>query len=195
VTLSPLIEAYTHCPLCGSGHFVAASPGRRCDDCGHREFNNPVAAAGAFISDDHGRLLLIRRANEPARGALMIPGGFLDGGESLEDAARREVREEVGLEILDLTYLTSHTNQYLFDGLHRVTVDVMFAATVASLDVVLDSDEATGFEFFGADEVDPAELAFDSIRAGCAAWRAERAQRHYGPLPVALPKPDASSPG
>ncbi len=174
MTLKPLIDAYTHCPLCGSTNYVAGHPGRRCEDCGHREFNNPVAAAGAFISDDEGRLLLIRRANDPAKGALMIPGGFLDGGESLEDAVRREVREEVGLEIIDLTYLTSHTNQYLFDGLHRVTVDVMFAGTAASsdtgLDVVLDRGEATGYEFLRAEEIDPSDLAFDSIRAGFAAW-------------------------
>ncbi len=170
MTFRPLIEAYTHCPLCGSTNYVAGSPGRRCDDCGHREFNNPVAAAGAFISDDEGRLLLIRRANDPAKGSLMIPGGFLDGGESLEDAVRREVHEEVGLDIIDLTYLTSHTNQYLFDGLHRVTVDVMFAATVESLNVVLDVSEATGFEFLTPDDIDPADLAFDSIRAGYQAW-------------------------
>lgn len=174
MVFNPLIEAYTHCPLCGSTNYVAGSPGRRCEDCGHREFNNPVAAAGAFISDEDGRLLLIRRANDPAKGALMIPGGFLDGGESLEDAVRREVGEEVGLDIVDLTYLTSHTNQYLFDGLHRVTVDVMFAATVASLDVVLDLDEATAYEFLKADEIDPVDLAFDSIRAGFAAWRESR---------------------
>lgn len=175
MTLNPLIDAYTHCPLCGSTNYVAGSPGRRCADCGHREFNNPVAAAGAFISDDRGRLLLIRRANDPAKGALMIPGGFLDGGESLEDAVRREVREEVGLDIVDVTYLTSHTNQYLFDGLHRVTVDVMFAATVASLDIVLDTGEATSYEFLNAEDVDPAELAFDSIRAGFEAWKRLRA--------------------
>ncbi len=174
----PLIAAYSHCPLCGSSAYLDGEPGRRCDDCGHREFNNPVAAAGAFIADADGRLLFIRRANDPAKGKLMIPGGFLDGGESLEEAVRREVREEVGLEVAELTYLTSHTNQYLFDGFHRVTVDVVFAATVTATDleaqVVLDPEEASGYALLQADEIDPAELAFDSIRAGFRAWMAHR---------------------
>ncbi len=167
----PLITAYTACPLCGSKAFVAATPGRRCDDCGHREFNNPVAAAGAFISDEAGRLLLLRRAIEPSFGKLMIPGGFLDGGESLEEGVRREVREEVGLEVTELAYLTSFPNQYLFDGFHRVTVDVMFAGQVASLDVVLDHDESESFAFVDPLTLDPAELAFDSIRHGFETWR------------------------
>lgn len=168
--LNPLIEALKYCPICGSGAFDVAEPGRRCADCGHREFNNPVAAAGALISDPQGRVLFIRRAREPALGKLGIPGGFLDADESLEVAARREVLEETGLVITGLEYLMSWPNQYLFAGHHRVTVDVFFVGTVESFDVVVDPGEAVGFEFIEPSAVDPQELAFDSIRMAVQAF-------------------------
>ena len=82
-----LIDACTCCPICGSADYRMIPPGQRhCQACGHRDFNNPIAAAAALILDPHDNLLLIRRAKDPARGKLAFPGGFLDAGESLESA-------------------------------------------------------------------------------------------------------------
>ncbi|HDM26947.1 MAG TPA: NUDIX domain-containing protein [Candidatus Bathyarchaeota archaeon] len=58
----------------------------------------PVLAVAAIIVDN-GEILLVKRANEPARGKWSPPGGVVELGESLVDAVRREVREECGLEI------------------------------------------------------------------------------------------------
>lgn len=49
--------------------------------------------------DENGRVLLVRRANEPSRGLWSIPGGRVEEGESARDCARREVREETGLDV------------------------------------------------------------------------------------------------
>lgn len=54
---------------------------------------------GAVITDDSGRLLVIRRGKPPAQGSWSIPGGRVENGESLPDAVRREVREETRLEV------------------------------------------------------------------------------------------------
>jgi len=64
-----------------------------------REYpDRPVVGVGAVIVRD-GRALIVKRAHEPRKGEWSLPGGHLDLGESLEDAVRREVREETGLEI------------------------------------------------------------------------------------------------
>lgn len=54
---------------------------------------------GAVITDESGRIVVIRRGHPPSEGSWSIPGGRVEGAESLPDAVRREVREETGLEV------------------------------------------------------------------------------------------------
>jgi len=58
-----------------------------------------VACVGAVVRDDAGRLLLIRRGQEPSRGLWSLPGGRVEPGETHEQAVVREVREETGLDV------------------------------------------------------------------------------------------------
>jgi len=160
-----LIDALRYCPLCGSAAFAQVDGVRRCQDCGHTNFNNPIASVAVWILDPERRALLIERANDPARGKLAPPGGFLDAGESLEAAAEREVQEEIGLAITALTYLGSHPNEYLYRGLTCTVCDTFFTARAATLTPALNRAEAACWVMRPVDAIDPAELAFDSMRA------------------------------
>ena len=64
--------------------------------------------AGAVITDERGRVLLLKHRFRPGSG-WGIPGGYIDKGEKAEDALRRELREETGLELKDVKVFTSRT--------------------------------------------------------------------------------------
>ena len=69
-----------------------------CDFMAREYPAHPVVGVGAVVVRD-GKALIIKRAHEPRKGEWSLPGGLLELGESLQDAARREIKEETGLDI------------------------------------------------------------------------------------------------
>ena len=69
-----------------------------CPGCGRVLYYDPKVAAASIIERD-GKILLIRRAGDPGYGLWSMPGGYVDRGEVVEEAAMREAREETGLEV------------------------------------------------------------------------------------------------
>ena len=67
-------------------------------------------------------VLVLRRAHAPRRGCLDIPGGFIDAGESIGEAARRELREETGLEVGRIEFLGFYWDRYYLRGFGRFPV-------------------------------------------------------------------------
>jgi ADP-ribose pyrophosphatase YjhB (NUDIX family) len=89
------------CPRCGSAVIRELRFGRMrpvCPVCGYIHFSDPKVAAAVLIEQD-GRVLLVRRVNEPFRGRWTLPAGFVDAGEDPAEAAVRECLEETGLRI------------------------------------------------------------------------------------------------
>lgn len=163
-----LVDAYAHCPLCGSKQLSRNGGCLRCEACGHREFGNPVTSVAIFIFDAEGRVLLIRRGREPALGKWAPPGGFLDAGEYLEEAVVRETGEETGLVPGNIRYLASFPNAYIYEGLARPVCDVFFTAEVKVADVTMQHGEVADFRWINPREIDTDELAFDSMRRAFA---------------------------
>ena len=99
--MSPL--EYRFCPRCGgnleSRLLKEGDPERLvCRKCGFVFYLGPKLVAGAIFEVDGG-ILLIRRAIEPGYGMWTFPGGYVERGEVAEEAARREVMEETGIEV------------------------------------------------------------------------------------------------
>ncbi|HZA21023.1 MAG TPA: NUDIX hydrolase, partial [Dehalococcoidia bacterium] len=69
-----------------------------CTECGRVIYYDPKVTVTSIIQRS-GQVLMIRRANDPGYGLWSMPGGYVDRGEVVEEAAIREVREETGLEV------------------------------------------------------------------------------------------------
>jgi 8-oxo-dGTP diphosphatase len=95
---------HSHCSYCGAPYAIDSPWPRTCAVCGEITWLNPLPVAVALLPVDasgpDGRrrgLVVVRRDIEPARGQLALPGGFIEVGESWQEAAVRELREETGL--------------------------------------------------------------------------------------------------
>jgi ADP-ribose pyrophosphatase YjhB (NUDIX family) len=163
----PWMTIAAHCPRCGAPRADRAIP-LRCPACGLVLFCNAAVGVGAFIADPVGRVLFTVRAKDPGKGMLGLPGGFVDAGESAEDALRREAREEIGGTLGAIRYLCSSPNRYLYAGVDYDVLDVFFAAELAPGELQTDADEIAGMRWLHPAEVDPAQIAFPSMRA---AWQ------------------------
>ena len=107
--------------------------------CGFVDYGDPKPCVAVLIEHD-GKLLLARRAVAPAKGKWDIPGGFIDGGESAEDAVRREIEEETGLVPMDIAYVGSVVDSY---GCRKApTLNLCFRAGVRKPELRARSDVA-----------------------------------------------------
>jgi ADP-ribose pyrophosphatase YjhB (NUDIX family) len=98
-SLNPALAEARFCPRCGEPAEVTFPRRIACGHCGYAAYYNPKPVAAAIPVDPEGRVILLRRGFDPGQGLWTFPGGFVDLGESVEDAARRETDEELGIAI------------------------------------------------------------------------------------------------
>lgn len=159
----PLAQ-FKYCPKCSSPHFqIRNEKAKVCTDCGFVYYFNPSAAVACFIRNKKGDLLVVRRAQEPAKDTLDLPGGFVDMFETAEEAVRREVKEETNLDVSAIRYLFSVPNIYPYSGFDVHTVDIFYECVVADFEYAFAADDASGIVVLQPEEVRPELFGLHSI--------------------------------
>lgn len=161
------LSQFIYCPKCGSLHFeVNNEKSKKCIGCGFVYYFNPSSATVALILNERGELLVCRRAKDPAKGTLDLPGGFIDMGETGEEGVIREVLEETGLTVSQATYLFSLPNIYIYSGFPVHTLDMFFRCTVKDTSHFTAMDDVVASFFVPLSELNPEDFGLDSIREG-----------------------------
>jgi NAD+ diphosphatase len=161
---SPL-NLFRNCPKCGKTKFVPDSEkSLKCGNCGFRYFFNMSASVVAIIRNQKGEVLLTKRKFAPAAGMLDLPGGFVDMGETAEEAIRREIFEELNLEICGIEYFGSFTNKYLFAEVEYQTLDLAFTCTVKTFNTLQVADDVSGCIFTSLADISNDQIGLDSIK-------------------------------
>jgi ADP-ribose pyrophosphatase YjhB (NUDIX family) len=160
----PIAAAY--CSVCGNTLVTRFLPeeGRErqvCEVCGHIHYVNPLLVAGVIPVID-GRVWLLRRAIEPRVGFWTFPAGYMELGETVEQAAARETREELNLEVRLGRLVTVYSRADLR------TVHVIFLGD--ALSDASPGSEALECRLFTREEIPWEELAFSSTHAALTAW-------------------------
>lgn len=158
---------FRYCPHCATPlHKVREGPRLRpaCARCGFVQYLNPPLAA-TIILPREGRVLLGRRTIDPRRGYWTLPGGYVELGESAEEAVAREAAEEIGIEVRVERLLGLHSG-----APSAVAVALYLGTIVRGEPEPLHEVDRVGFY----DPANPPPIAFRSTLWALALWEAER---------------------
>lgn len=152
---------FRFCPRCGGGlesrRLKAHEPARLvCRECSFIFYQDPKIVA-ATICTLENRVVLLRRGVEPAMGKWVFPGGYVDRGESVQEAAIRETKEESNLDV----ELRSLLDVYSYS--RSPNVIVVYAAAIVGGELQA-GDETVEARTFPASQIPWEELAFQSTR-------------------------------
>ena len=167
-------ETFDYCPRCGADRLeVHGVKAQHCPHCGFTYYHNPSAAVALLVRDLRGRLLVATRGKEPAKGTLDLPGGFVDKGETGEEAAQRELYEESGLQLPteQFAYAFSLPNSYLYSDFLVPTLDLFYTVQLSSeMPAVRAMDDVAQLSWLAPTEIDPSRFGLISIRQGIARY-------------------------
>ncbi len=168
-------DAFAYCPRCGTPNAKPGSIPFRCGACALAIYFGPVAAVAGLILDDEGRILLVRRARNPGKHQWGLPGGFVDHGETAEEALAREVLEETQLTLIHHELLTTGPNRYTHTGTTADVLDMFFLCRVKSTyPIVLARNELCEYRWCIPDAEILGNMAFPSNRIAVELWLSQR---------------------
>jgi ADP-ribose pyrophosphatase YjhB (NUDIX family) len=160
--LNPALAQARFCPRCAQPAEIAYPRSLSCPHCGYGAYYNPKPVAAAIPTTQEGEIILLKRAFEPGKDLWTFPGGFVDLGESVEDAARREVQEELEIDITLGPVLNVYSRPQ-----DRVVLIVYTATTTGTPRTTAEASAVAGFE--------PHDLPWDEL----AFWSTERALNDF----------------
>jgi 8-oxo-dGTP diphosphatase len=152
VSINPALDDVRFCPRCGQPITVDYPRSICCPHCGYGAYYNPKPVAAAIPVTTDGRIILLKRGFDPGKDLWTFPGGFVDLGESVEQAAQREAQEELEID-LELTGLVG-----VYSRPQDRVVLIVFAATTT--DTPQTTPEAIKVTPFKPEEIPWQELAF-----------------------------------
>jgi NAD+ diphosphatase len=134
------------CSVCGSKVTRLADVlAKQCDVCGFTMF--PKISPAVIVAVERGNTLLLARASRFAENLYSVLAGFTEPGESLEDTVRREIREEVGIDVRNIRYFGSQPWPY------PDSLMIGFTAEWASGEIVIDDDEINDARWFTVEDM------------------------------------------
>ncbi len=174
-----IYEHYAFCPRCGeryrSEDFDAADFVFHCRACRYDFYQNSVPSATGVVpcKSDPAKVLLIQRGTPPAIGKRALPGGILRLGESPADGARREVLEEIHLDLRVERLLCTTMVDYEYRGMRVAILEIAFQMEAAELAQARTSEEACDMGFYDVSDVlrESSELAFPEQINALRAYR------------------------
>ena len=154
---------FKYCPNC-KANIKMSNRLIDCTLCGFHFYISPAPTNGLILENEKGEILLVKRKVSPKKGYWDIPGGFIDFGENLEESLKREVKEELLIELHDLKYFTSTADHYLYKGVNYHTLCFVLLGKTKDVKKISVHDDIDGYKFFSKKDFPINRLAFPELK-------------------------------
>jgi mutator protein MutT len=163
---------FKFCPLCAAPMSPYEDDGfkrEKCSKCGWVHYHNSRPTASAIIIRD-GKILLCKRASDPFKDKWDLPGGYLEEKESPEDALKRELREEIGIEIENSKLITVNGPAYYpFSEQDQWNTDIYYEVTTNDEPRAMNDSDVEAIDWFDPNHLP--DMAFDTNVKAILEWK------------------------
>ena len=164
MTMHPL-NIFKHCPVCGRENFIENDRrSKKCEDCSFEYYQNTAASVAAIIRRGKDEILVTRRAINPQKGKLDLPGGFVEFDETAEEALAREIKEELNIEIKNIKYEFTIPNNYSFSDMNIRTLDMFFSCEQDGECKIKAQDDVKEAKYMKINELKEDDFGLDSMK-------------------------------
>lgn len=139
-----------------------------CPSCDFHFYFNPVPATAIILENQNQEILLVKRRFSPKKGYWDLPGGFIDFKEKADEALKREVKEELNIEIEKINFLDTYIGFYPYKGINYQPLSLIFYKMISEdqLKNIKPADDVSSFKFFPKNKIPWKRLAFIDIKKG-----------------------------
>jgi len=157
-----LADFFKYCPNCKSklkktDHFF-------CPNCEFYFYLNPFPTNALILYNKSHEIVLVKRKYPPKKNFWDLPGGFINQNETVEQSIKREIKEELNIDIntKKLKYLTSTVDKYLYNKINQKTICFTFVYQIEN-EVLKPADDVSEIKFFKKESIPWNKIAFMGI--------------------------------
>lgn len=158
-----------YCPNC-KNKLIKKTNLFYCQKCVFYFYHNPIPTNGLIIYNETKEVLLVKRKFSPKKNYWDIPGGFINLNETLENSIKREIKEELGIDVdlKKLTYLTSSKDLYNYKKIKSYTICLIFLYKINKIhkEKMIPSDDISEAKWFKEQNINWEKIAFSGIKKG-----------------------------
>lgn len=158
-----MFSKIAYCPNCSEKLVKKRKNLFICNNCDFHYYINPVPANAIILENAKGEILLAKRKFAPKKGYWDLPGGFMDLNESMEQAVKRELKEELGIGIKNFSFFHSYADRYLYKGINYHIIAFTFIGKIGKQKLA-PKDDVSEIAFFPPKKIPFNRIGFKGIK-------------------------------
>lgn len=158
-----MLNKFKFCPNCKNKLKKISNRLIDCPSCGFHFYFNPAVSNAVILENNQKKILLVKRKFPPKKGFWDLPGGFIEFKETIENSIKREIKEELNINLSQLKYFASYIDRYFYKGFNYHTLCFVFVGKIKN-QIPYPGDDAAELRFFKKEEIPFKKLAFTGIK-------------------------------